>query len=185
MQQRWPPRPGLRSSNDGASVAGTSRENCARPREFLFTFADQHLDREENDEQSQKALLRERFGSSGWECPHILDALDDTHDLYFDRVSQIRMDPRDGLWARGASYSSATPHFAYPCSEERDRHWPWPRPISWPANSTEPAATMSPLFDGTRKCSHRLSQRSRRRRYVSEIPSRPNQNSRCSSAIKS
>ena len=68
---------------------------------FLFTFADQHSDREENDEQSQKALLRERFGSSGWECPHILDALDDTHELYFDRVSQIRMDPRDGLWARG------------------------------------------------------------------------------------
>ena len=68
---------------------------------FLFTFADQHLDREENDEQSQKALLRERFGSSGWECPHILDALDDTHDLYFDRVSQIRMDSTDGLWARG------------------------------------------------------------------------------------
>ena len=68
---------------------------------FLFTFADKQLHGEGDDEQSQKALLHERFGSSGWECPRILDALDDTHDLYFDRVSQIRMNPKDGLWARG------------------------------------------------------------------------------------
>jgi len=35
MQQRWTPRPGLRSSNDGARVAGTSREDCARPRDLV------------------------------------------------------------------------------------------------------------------------------------------------------
>jgi 2-polyprenyl-6-methoxyphenol hydroxylase-like FAD-dependent oxidoreductase len=68
---------------------------------FLFTFADQQSGGDENDEQSQKALLHQRFGSSGWECPRILAALDDAHDLYFDRVSQIRMKPKDGLWARG------------------------------------------------------------------------------------
>jgi 2-polyprenyl-6-methoxyphenol hydroxylase-like FAD-dependent oxidoreductase len=49
----------------------------------------------------QKALLRKRFENSGWECPQILDALDSAHDLYFDRVSQIRMDPQQGLWTRG------------------------------------------------------------------------------------
>jgi 2-polyprenyl-6-methoxyphenol hydroxylase-like FAD-dependent oxidoreductase len=32
-----------------------------------------------------------------WECPRILEALDGTQDLYFDRVSQIRM-PN---WSRG------------------------------------------------------------------------------------
>lgn len=32
---------------------------------------------------------------------HILNALDNADDLYFDRVSQIRMDPRQGLWTRG------------------------------------------------------------------------------------
>ena len=57
---------------------------------FLFTFADS--DPESGDLQAQKALLRKRFGASGWECPAILDALGRTDDLYFDRVSQIRMD---------------------------------------------------------------------------------------------
>jgi 2-polyprenyl-6-methoxyphenol hydroxylase-like FAD-dependent oxidoreductase len=31
----------------------------------------------------------------------ILDALATARDLYFDRVSQIRMDPQQGLWTRG------------------------------------------------------------------------------------
>ena len=67
---------------------------------FLFTFADEGIDKTD-DVLSQKALLRKRFGKSGWECPQILDALDGTNDLYFDRVSQIRMDEREGLWTRG------------------------------------------------------------------------------------
>ena len=33
--------------------------------------------------------------------PEILDQLDNTCDLYFDRVSQIRMDAEPGLWTRG------------------------------------------------------------------------------------
>jgi 2-polyprenyl-6-methoxyphenol hydroxylase-like FAD-dependent oxidoreductase len=45
--------------------------------------------------------LRKRFGNSGWECRQILEALDASDDLYFDRVSQIRMDSAQGLWTRG------------------------------------------------------------------------------------
>ncbi len=45
----------------------------------------------------QKALLRERYGDGKWESPRILDDLDRTHELYFDRVSQIRMES----WSRG------------------------------------------------------------------------------------
>jgi 2-polyprenyl-6-methoxyphenol hydroxylase-like FAD-dependent oxidoreductase len=45
----------------------------------------------------QRAILRENFGASKWECPRILDELDRAQDLYFDRVSQIRMD----RWSRG------------------------------------------------------------------------------------
>ncbi|MGH9698208.1 MAG: FAD-binding domain [Candidatus Acidiferrales bacterium] len=67
---------------------------------FLFTFADANPSGAE-DLPSQKKLLRERFGASGWECPQILDALDTTDDLYFDRVSQIRMDEHQGFWTRG------------------------------------------------------------------------------------
>jgi 2-polyprenyl-6-methoxyphenol hydroxylase-like FAD-dependent oxidoreductase len=42
-------------------------------------------------------VLRSQFEHSGWECPAILDALDASHDLYFDRVSQIRMES----WSKG------------------------------------------------------------------------------------
>jgi 2-polyprenyl-6-methoxyphenol hydroxylase-like FAD-dependent oxidoreductase len=67
---------------------------------FLFTFADPNPDIPA-DEAGQKAALRARFGRSGWECPRILEALDSTSDLYFDRVSQVQMDPAQGLWTRG------------------------------------------------------------------------------------
>lgn len=49
------------------------------------------------DLPSQKALLRARYGDRQWECPQILDELDHAQDLYFDRVSQIRMN----AWSKG------------------------------------------------------------------------------------
>lgn len=51
--------------------------------------------------EERKAILRRRFGSSGWECRQILDRLDASPDLYFDRVSQIRMGDQPGTWTRG------------------------------------------------------------------------------------
>lgn len=39
----------------------------------------------------QKDLLRSRYGEDGWEVPQILDELGKAGQLYFDRVSQIRM----------------------------------------------------------------------------------------------
>jgi 2-polyprenyl-6-methoxyphenol hydroxylase-like FAD-dependent oxidoreductase len=45
----------------------------------------------------QKAVLRERFGAGNWECPSILGELDHAGELYFDRVSQIRLD----RWSTG------------------------------------------------------------------------------------
>jgi 2-polyprenyl-6-methoxyphenol hydroxylase-like FAD-dependent oxidoreductase len=63
---------------------------------FLFVFAfDQPVSVVEVP--SQKAILRERFGDGTWECPRILDELERTESLYFDRVSQIKM----GRWSRG------------------------------------------------------------------------------------
>lgn len=63
---------------------------------FLFTFADASVDGLE-DASAVKTALRKRFGQSGWECPAILDALEASEDIYFDRVSQIRMES----WTRG------------------------------------------------------------------------------------
>jgi 2-polyprenyl-6-methoxyphenol hydroxylase-like FAD-dependent oxidoreductase len=67
---------------------------------FLFIYADEHVTEVDNVE-TQKALLRERFATVGWECPQILQALDSCEDFYFDRVSQIQMDSQTGLWTRG------------------------------------------------------------------------------------
>jgi len=47
--------------------------------------------------QLKDAVKRREFGDGGWECPHILAALDGVDDLYFDVVSQIRLD----RWSRG------------------------------------------------------------------------------------
>lgn len=68
---------------------------------FLFIFADPAIDGMTGDIQAQKAILRKRFGNSGWECPQILDALDTASELYFDRMSQVHMGPRTGSWTRG------------------------------------------------------------------------------------
>src|SRR6516164_910484 len=63
---------------------------------FLFVFAfNQSVP--VYDVAAQKAILRERFGDGTWECPRILDELDRTKSLYFDRVSQIKMQH----WSRG------------------------------------------------------------------------------------
>ena len=63
---------------------------------FLFVFTADGAGHPATPER-QKAMLRARFGDDGWECPYILDALERSDDLYFDRVSQIRMDN----WSKG------------------------------------------------------------------------------------
>ncbi len=65
---------------------------------FLFVFtSDIATGVAPTDLPAQKAMLRARFGDNAWECPQILDALDRTNDLYFDRVSQIRVP----MWSQG------------------------------------------------------------------------------------
>ena len=65
---------------------------------FLFIFAaDIALQPAQLALSAQKAILRERYGHGKWECPRILGELDRTQELYFDRISQIRME----AWSRG------------------------------------------------------------------------------------
>jgi 2-polyprenyl-6-methoxyphenol hydroxylase-like FAD-dependent oxidoreductase len=66
---------------------------------FLFVFAatEAAAPATPPNVRKQKAILRARFGGKAWECPEILNALERTDDLYFDRVSQVRM-PQ---WSRG------------------------------------------------------------------------------------
>lgn len=65
---------------------------------FLFIFSDGcggSID--PRDTRANKAILHYQFDGLGWECPQILTAMDVCEDLYFDRVSQIRMDS----WSKG------------------------------------------------------------------------------------
>lgn len=55
---------------------------------FLFVFRDQH----DNRGLTPKEQLHNQFDAAGWESQQILAAVDDVDDLYFDVVSQIRMD---------------------------------------------------------------------------------------------
>jgi 2-polyprenyl-6-methoxyphenol hydroxylase-like FAD-dependent oxidoreductase len=65
---------------------------------FLFVFVDDQIEQiSAHDAVAQKRLLREQYADTGWESARILDALDRTDDLYFDRVSQIHMPS----WSRG------------------------------------------------------------------------------------
>lgn len=63
---------------------------------FLFVFRSEQA-ADPGSLSARKALLHCEFGDSGWECPKILAALDGVDDLYFDVVSQIRLD----CWSRG------------------------------------------------------------------------------------
>ncbi len=48
-------------------------------------------------QQAQKAAIRARYADAKWEVPAILSELDRAADVYFDRVSQVRMP----CWSQG------------------------------------------------------------------------------------
>jgi 2-polyprenyl-6-methoxyphenol hydroxylase-like FAD-dependent oxidoreductase len=61
---------------------------------FLFVFTETRRLSPLLDLSARKAILRERFNDGTWECPRFLGELDHIKELYFDRVSQIKMDRR-------------------------------------------------------------------------------------------
>ena len=65
---------------------------------FLFVFRDEYLTTDRlSSEQERKSALTNVFTDVGWECPQILASMQEVSDIYFDRVSQIRM----ASWTRG------------------------------------------------------------------------------------
>jgi 2-polyprenyl-6-methoxyphenol hydroxylase-like FAD-dependent oxidoreductase len=66
---------------------------------FLFIFRDDEYLTTVNpsSEQERKAVLTKVFADVGWEGPRILAEMENAKDVYFDRVSQIRMD----RWTKG------------------------------------------------------------------------------------
>lgn len=65
---------------------------------FLFVFRDEYMrSKRASSGPERKALLQYVFRDVGWETAQILDAMRHVEEIYFDTVSQIRMDS----WSRG------------------------------------------------------------------------------------
>ncbi|MGB9206040.1 MAG: FAD-dependent monooxygenase, partial [Terriglobales bacterium] len=65
---------------------------------FLLIFVgDYTVPHDLNELSAQKAIVKDHFKDCGWECEAILTELDASTELYFDRVSQIKLDK----WSRG------------------------------------------------------------------------------------
>lgn len=60
---------------------------------FFFVFVDRDGQRTARiDDTAARESLNAMYGDAGWECREILDAMRRSNDLYFDTVSQTRMD---------------------------------------------------------------------------------------------
>jgi len=77
-------------------VVRNSRGNQALGAYFLFKQPTQ-LRYDYHDVARQKQLLAEVFASEAWEVPRLLEKMQTAPDLYFDAVSQIRME----RWSHG------------------------------------------------------------------------------------
>jgi 2-polyprenyl-6-methoxyphenol hydroxylase-like FAD-dependent oxidoreductase len=65
---------------------------------FLFAFRDEYLPAgNPPTAEDAKVVLARVFADVGWECPRILAAMEGVGSVYFDRVSQIRME----RWTKG------------------------------------------------------------------------------------
>lgn len=65
---------------------------------FFMVLRDEYLKGAvPTSDAARKAALKEAFSDMGWECPAILAALEHANGIYFDSVSQVRMD----AWTKG------------------------------------------------------------------------------------
>jgi 2-polyprenyl-6-methoxyphenol hydroxylase-like FAD-dependent oxidoreductase len=78
--------------NVPGKVAGmySARDNSAA--KVLMYFASEPLPYDRHDVDAQKRLVAEAFAGVGWEVPRMIDAIWPATDLFFDRISQIRLD---------------------------------------------------------------------------------------------
>lgn len=58
---------------------------------FLFIFAKNLVSKQPANEAEEKAMLRDVYGDMGWETKAILSRMSEVENIYFDRISQIKM----------------------------------------------------------------------------------------------
>lgn len=74
---------------------GSARDPEQARAGFIFSAPPTEFDR--HDVDAQKRFIADHFAGVGWRAPQLLAALHDAEDLYFDSLSQIRLD----RWADG------------------------------------------------------------------------------------
>ncbi|CAN5283482.1 FAD-dependent monooxygenase [soil metagenome] len=82
---------GVFYNEPGLSVGAYSARGNSEAK-VILTFAADGLARARRTRAEHEAILRQRFAGVKWETSRLLSAMSDAPDLYFDSVSQIRMD---------------------------------------------------------------------------------------------
>ncbi|OLZ66862.1 FAD-dependent oxidoreductase [Streptomyces sp. IMTB 2501] len=85
-------RGGLLYSEPGRCVVINNYDGDPDRAGALLVFRSERLTYDRRDTGAQKRILAERFADMGWQTPHVLKALDETDDLYFDAIAQIHVD---------------------------------------------------------------------------------------------
>ncbi|MFF4660061.1 FAD-dependent monooxygenase [Streptomyces sp. NPDC001381] len=85
-------RTGRIYSEPGRAVAVGNYDGDPDRAGAMLVFRSERLSYDRHDIAAQKRILRERFAGMGWETPHVLEALEETDDLYFDAIAQIHVD---------------------------------------------------------------------------------------------
>ncbi|MFO1257241.1 MAG: tetracycline destructase [Gammaproteobacteria bacterium] len=62
-----------------------------------FMFRSDHVLKNNRDESEQKIFLRETFKEFGWESQEVLKLMTNSHDFYFDSITQVKMNK----WYKG------------------------------------------------------------------------------------
>ena len=101
---------GLMHSAPGIGAMVTSAIDHTTMGVSLF-FASEPLTYDRRDIEQQKRILAEKFRGAGWELPTLLNGLSNTDTLFFDSLTQVRLDKwskgrvvlvGDAAWAAGA-----------------------------------------------------------------------------------
>ncbi|MEU7766678.1 FAD-dependent monooxygenase [Nocardia sp. NPDC049190] len=89
-------RSGLIYNEPGCCVTVASARDTTRAAVgFMFAATTSDYDRHDTDEQ--KRIIAQHFAGAGWKVPALLEAMREAPDLYFDSLSQIRLD----RWSTG------------------------------------------------------------------------------------
>lgn len=85
-------RTGRLYSEPGRAIALGNYDGAPDRASALLVFRSERLSYDRQDIGAQKRILAERFAGTGWEGPHVLEALEAADDLYFDAIAQIHVD---------------------------------------------------------------------------------------------